>query len=91
MGHLVYAVASQIFEAGAAPRGGLGWTCPSDFFGDRFSNSSKFDERRLTEGHFFPSQRSILDIPRLQLRRGGSSQKLKGGNLESGRQNTSEK
>ena len=29
------------------PRGGLGWTCPPHFFEDRFSNSSKFDEKRL--------------------------------------------
>ena len=38
-----------------------------DFFGDLFSNSSKFDERRLREGSFFASQRSVLDIHRLQL------------------------
>ena len=55
------------FEAGAAPRGGLGWTCPPHFFEDNFSNWSKFDEKRLRGGgSFLASQGSVLVSLRLQ-------------------------
>ena len=37
---------------------GGGLDPPCYFFEDRFSNSSKFDEKGLEEGAFFPSQRS---------------------------------
>ena len=45
---------SYELHTGAAPRGGLEWTCPPHFFEDRFSNSSKFDEKRLGGGRFWP-------------------------------------
>ena len=52
---------SLLNYAGAEPRVGLGWTDPPHFFEDRFSNSSKFDEK-VGGSSCFPSQR-LHSIP----------------------------